>query len=132
MRKTYKLLKDLPEHRKGLVVQEACDDGDQEYVSLTHDASIVVDDYARFFGDNVIKFSRKAVEDQPQWFVEVFEVEPQYMTRDELDQWEAFKRGKTGHTTTAAQSPAKRSWTPAMRSAQSRRMKAYWKRKNAA
>ncbi|MBT8161434.1 MULTISPECIES: hypothetical protein [Arthrobacter] len=79
-RRTFKLIKDTPIHKKGTLFQEQCDDGTQPYIVLN---PAKYDDFS-------IK-DRKLVEEQPQWFVEVLQVEPQYMTREELDKWEAFK-----------------------------------------
>lgn len=83
-RRTFKLIKDTPTLTKGAILQEACDDGTQEYVLLSSD-------FDKDHGSQPSIYNRALVEEQPSWFVEVFAVEPQYMTREELDQWEAFK-----------------------------------------
>jgi hypothetical protein len=89
-RKTYKLIKDTPTVKKGAIYQKANDHWSEEYVLLDEsfrkssqrpDAKVAI-------------WDRSLVEDQPEWFVEVFKVTPEYMTREELDQWEAFKAGK--------------------------------------
>lgn len=71
-RRTFRLLKDTPEVGKGALVQEACDDGNQEYVLL--DGEFLSDatdsDYHDYF-DSLPNFSRNTVEDQPDWFEEV-------------------------------------------------------------
>lgn len=67
-RRTFRLLKDTPEVSKGALFQEACDDGDQEYILLDH-SYIVPDDYFDFYKS--ISFSRETVEEQPAWFEEV-------------------------------------------------------------
>ncbi|AZI61818.1 hypothetical protein RQN9TF_12530 [Rhodococcus qingshengii] len=95
-RRTFKLTKELPELAKGALVQEKCDDGDQDYTVL--DQSFIK--YEDEHGRKTVTYPRKAVEDEPNYFVEVFAVEPAYMTQDELDQFEAFK--------ISAKKPAKR------------------------
>lgn len=95
-RRTFKLTKELPELIKGALVQEKCDDGDQDYTVL--DQSFIK--YEDEHGRKTVTYPRKAVEDEPNYFVEVFAVEPAYMTQDELDQFEAFK--------ISAKKPAKR------------------------
>ena len=95
-RRTFKLTKELPELAKGALVQEKCDDGTQDYIAL--DNSQIK--YALEDGRKSLTYPRKAVEDEPNYFVEVFAVEPAYMTQDELDQFEAFK--------ISAKKPAKR------------------------
>lgn len=95
-RRTFKLTKELPELTKGALVQEKCDDGDQDYTVL--DQSFIK--YEDEHGRKTVTYPRKAVEDEPNYFVEVFAVEPAYMTQDELDQFEAFK--------ISAKKPAKR------------------------
>jgi hypothetical protein len=128
MRKTYKLLKELHNVKKGAFYQEACDDGDQEYMLITREH------YKGSDNQECVVTDRSIVEDQPQWFVEVFQVTPQYMTREELDQWEAFKGRKAPRQVVSGEpSIAKRkvNWTPAMRAAQARRMKQYWNQRRA-
>lgn len=86
-RRTFKLLKELPDVRKGALFQERCDDGTQPYDLLT------TDDYKGSNWDNKSRlgFSDRALlENQPAWFVEVFPVSPQYMTQPELDEYKAF------------------------------------------
>lgn len=95
-RRTFKLTKELPELTKGALVQEKCNDGTQDYIAL--DNSQIK--YALEDGRKSLTYPRKAVEDESNYFVEVFAVEPAYMTQDELDQFEAFK--------ISAKKPAKR------------------------
>ena len=83
-RRTFKLLKDLPDAKKGALFQEECEDGTQPYSIIDGG-----DDCAYRYQD------RANVENNPKWFVEVFQVEQQYMTQEELDQFEAFKKSKT-------------------------------------
>ena len=86
-RKTYKLIKELPELKKGALLQEKCDDGTQDFKALDDDFV----KYTNEHGKRVFEYPRQAVENEPSYFVEVFKVTPQYMTREELDQWEEFK-----------------------------------------
>lgn len=104
-RRTFKLLKDTIAIRKGALYQEQCDDGTQPYEMITPEFNK---------SDTVTKaiyHDRSLVEDQPQWFTEVFKVQPEYMTQAELDQWEAFK---------ASQAKPKRVRKPAAKKAVSR------------
>lgn len=89
-RKTYRLLKGTAELRVGAVVQEKCDDGDQDFIVL--DESFVK--YPNESGGKRYTLPRQAVESEPKWFVEVFQVEPQFMTREDLDEWKAFQSRK--------------------------------------
>ena len=88
-RRTFKLLKDLPDIKKGALFQEDCDDGTQPYSLFTKDSYKGSDISV---ADDIEFNDRKLVEDAPDWFVEVFKVTPQYMTQPEIDQWEAFKK----------------------------------------
>ncbi|NDZ93299.1 hypothetical protein G3I13_01810 [Streptomyces sp. SID6673] len=88
-RKTYKQLKDSVTVKKGALWQEACDDGDQEYVLL--DSA-----FNRDPRQTQRIYDRSLVEDDSKNFVEVFQVNPSYMTREELDRWEAFQKRKSG------------------------------------
>jgi hypothetical protein len=128
-RKTYKLIKDTPTIKKGAIYQEACDDGTQEYVLL--DKSFLRGSWPT---NSTIKiFDRSLVEDAPQFFVEVFQVEPQYMTAPELEQWDAFKATKTKKLVAKVEAVVTKSaWTPARRKAQSAKIKAAWAAKKAA
>lgn len=94
-RRTFKLIKETPEYKVGTLFQEACDDGDQEYIVITRDLLKFEDANA----DNQPSYERVEVETQPQWFVEVFKVEPEYMTREQLDAFEAFKKQKVAKVT---------------------------------
>ncbi|MGO4470371.1 hypothetical protein AB4Y95_00330 [Arthrobacter sp. M-10] len=136
-RKTYKLIKETPELRKGALFQEACDDGTQEYVLLDHTAH---KGGSAPSGQRYAIFDRPLVENAPQWFVEVFQVEPQFMTATELEQWKAFKKtpkkidldSSNAHPDHAAAVAKKKSaWTPARRKAQSAKIKAAWAAKKA-
>lgn len=88
MRRTFKLLKDTPGVNKGALYQERCDDGDQPYDLISLDSR-------KGSNKDLIGFEdRTLVEDAPEWFVEVFKVEPEYMTREELDRYHVFLKGK--------------------------------------
>ena len=85
-RRTFKLLKDTPTVRKGALLQEDCDDGTQPY-------SFLSSNFNKTDSITLGKITdRSLVEEQPQWFVEVFKVTPEYMTQLELDQWNKFKK----------------------------------------
>lgn len=127
-RRTFKLIKETPEYKVGTLFQEACDDGDQEYIVITRDLLKFEDANA----DNQPSYERVEVETQPQWFVEVFKVEPEYMTREQLDAYQAFlgqkKRGRPVGSKTKKAAPTTKakmaaSWTPERRKAQARRMR---------
>jgi hypothetical protein len=131
-RRTFKQLREDPTVKAGAIWQEACDDGDQEYVLLNYETH-------HKGGTRVHISERELVENQPKWFVEVFQVTPQYMTREELDQWEAFKGRKSYgriKSDLMAVQPARKGrgyvWTPAQKRAHSRRMKKMWAAKRAA
>ena len=86
-RRTFRQIKESDTVKKGAVWQEMCDDGTQPYE--------LVDGTYHKDGSTTPRIdNRSLVEEQPTWFVEVFEVEPQYMTAEELKQWEAFKKGQ--------------------------------------
>lgn len=133
-RRTFKLIKSTPTMKAGAILQEQCDDGTQPYIMLNVDTHCLESNAAPRIEN------RALVEDAPKWFVEVFQVEPQFMTQVELDQWEAFKassKRKVAKTATAGavaavKKPGGYKWTPAQRKAQSARIKAYWAAKNAA
>lgn len=84
-RRTYRLIKDLPGLSKGLLVQEACDDGDQEYVSINHDDFMKFEDWSNFF--DKASFSREEVEQNPTWFEEV---EQSWFSKIQLATYKAF------------------------------------------
>lgn len=88
-RRTFRLLKEIPELKKGALLQEACDDGDQEYVLLDRSHLKFAEDYAVYF-DGVPTFSRETVENQPKFFEEVFPVSPSFMNADQLKKHAAF------------------------------------------
>ncbi|MDV7992094.1 hypothetical protein [Rhodococcus sp. IEGM 1374] len=86
-RRTFKQLKESVTVRKNALWQEACDDGTQEYILLDQTNNKDSRNTQRIY-------DRSLVEADSANFVEVFAVTPQYMTRVELDQWEAFKAVK--------------------------------------
>lgn len=71
-RRTFRLLKDTPELEKGALVQEACDDGDQNYILLDFEqmSDATYGDWTDYFSGN-FALSRDTVEQQPEWFEEV-------------------------------------------------------------
>ena len=88
-RRTFKLLKDTPTLKKGALYQEACDDGTQEYILISPEFYKGSDNPSGCITD------RSMVEKNPDWFVEVFKVTPEYMTREEIDKYHSFIGKKT-------------------------------------
>lgn len=84
-RKTFKQLNDTITIKKNALWQEACDDGTQEYVLLD-------ESFNRDPRQTQRIYDRSLVENDPKHFVEVFKVTPEYVTREELEQWESFKK----------------------------------------
>lgn len=69
MRETYILLKDSPELKKGALIQEECDDGDQDFRCINEP------EYKKEKDDDVdILYSRAVVENNPDWFQKVIVV----------------------------------------------------------
>ena len=87
-RRTFRLKKDSPTMMKGAILQEQCDDGTQPYIMLNQSTHCKDPSYS------ISIAKRELVEEQPSWFEEVFQVEPQFMTRPELDLFDAFKAQK--------------------------------------
>lgn len=87
-RRTFKQLKDTFSVKKGALYQEDCEDGTQSYSLITPE---------HYKGSDRVKASyrdRTIIEKQPEWFVEVFKVEPEYMTKEELDRYKDFISGR--------------------------------------
>lgn len=89
-RRTFRLVKETAEFKKGTLVQEACDDGDQEYRVL-NDTGAKFDDLDDY--DLPKAFSRKTVEENKAFFEEVFPVEPAFMNAAELEAYQGFVAG---------------------------------------
>jgi len=126
-RRTFKLIKDTPAIKKGALFQEECEDGTQPYIFITPESR------KGESSDAVMRFQdRSLVEGQPEWFEEVYKVDPEYLNAADTTRWEDFKKtlGKrtyTKKTKAVTGAPKKKTgykWTPAMRKAQSERMKA--------
>lgn len=115
-RRTFRQVKETVDTKRGSLWQEECDDGTQPYMLITKDLHK---------GDHpdINYRDRKLVEEQPEWFVEVFQVEPQYMTADEIAQWEAFKSHKPTIYLRESQAKKTTTWTPERRARQSEIMK---------
>ncbi len=64
MRKTFILLKDTPELRKGAILQEDCDAGDQDF-------SCINKGHIKMKDQDGTSYSRDVVMKQPNWFEEV-------------------------------------------------------------
>ena len=64
MKKRYILLKNSPELKKGAIVEEACDDGDQGF-ECKDESMLHNDEQSSVF------YNRKTVTQNPEWFEEV-------------------------------------------------------------
>lgn len=126
-RRTYKQIRETPGIKKGAIFQEQCDDGTQPYEMIT--PQFIKGTETRTFTIT----DRKLIEEQPEWFVEVFKVEPEYMTKEELDRYHEFlgkkKPTTVAKTTSRKTRPGRHVRTPEMRAAQAKRMKAFYARK---
>lgn len=85
-RRTFRLLKETYHLEKGALLQEGCDDGTQRYNAISGVKAI-------FNGATVGNIPRPAIEKQPEWFVEVFQIVPEYATKEEIKKFKA-KRAK--------------------------------------
>lgn len=94
-RRTFRLIKDAPEIKKGILVQENCDEGNQEYVTLNMDKFMRFDDWTKYFSSPSNSFSRDTVEQNPEWFEEVFPATEQWLTKEERDNLAKFLGGQT-------------------------------------
>ena len=86
-RRTFKVVKETPELKVGTIVQEECDDGDQDYVTLDEKGN-------KFKDQTGTRYSRHVVEKQPMWFEEVFPAVDIYLSKDDLKKFKAFMRAK--------------------------------------
>lgn len=84
-RRTFKQLTPSIHVKKDALWQKACDDGTQEYVLLDESFNKDPRQTQRIYDWSL-------VEEDTRNFVEVFKVHPEYMIREELDEWEAFKK----------------------------------------
>lgn len=89
-RRKFKLIQELPELRKGAIVEEACDDGTQDYEVLDESHIKYKGEDGKFY----CCLPREAVENEPKWFVEVFPASEVYLTKSELSDFEKFLKGK--------------------------------------
>ncbi len=80
-RRTFRLLKPTYELKKGALLQEECDDGNQDYVAI--------DDDSITWTNHSVSVHRVIVEKSPDWFVEVFPIHPEYATKEEIKQLKA-------------------------------------------
>lgn len=80
MRKKYILLKDSPELRKGAIVEEKCDNGDQSY-------TIITPEYIKFKDQGGTTYSRDTVMKSPEWFEEIV---PLYCPANLIEKVEKF------------------------------------------
>ena len=65
MKKRYILLKDSPELKKGAILEEKCDTGNQGFDCIN------TNEYQTFGDHGGISYSRKAVMESPDWFEEL-------------------------------------------------------------
>lgn len=86
-RRTFRVIKDTPELKKGAIIQEACDDGTQDYVSLNKSD-------LKFNDQRGIAYTRKVVESQPTFFVEVFPLVAPWGTKEEVAKVKKLLRSK--------------------------------------
>lgn len=63
MKKQYIVVKETPELKKGAIVEEECDDIEQGYECITKNLIK--------HSDRGVRFHRKVVEQQPEWFEEI-------------------------------------------------------------
>lgn len=89
-RRTFKLVKETPTIKKGAIMQEACDDGTQEYILL--DMSFWKD--TEFPNANSVKIYKRSLVEDSSFYVEVFKVDPEYMTAEELKKHNEFMAKK--------------------------------------
>lgn len=90
-RRTFRLLKNTSELKKGAIIQEMCDDGNQDYCVLTHSDI----KYTNEAGDLCYIAPRGSVENEPKWWTEVFQVAPNYLTKEEVVEYtKAIKKAK--------------------------------------
>lgn len=93
-RRTFKLLVETPTLRKGAVYQEACDDGTQQYELLDKSFNKEYDVENLDSRNSGSIHNRDLVENNPKHFVEVFKVEPEYMTAHDLVLYKEFLSSK--------------------------------------
>ncbi len=65
MRKRYILLKDTADLKKGAIVEEECDNGNQGYVCFN------LEKYRQCEKQTKVCFARCTVMEQPEWFQEL-------------------------------------------------------------
>lgn len=92
-RRTFRLLKDTDFLAAGTLVQEDCDDGNQQYSVLDFDDAVLYDDFDDFedYELESHSLSRKAVEENPEWYEEV---EMTWTTKIKQAVKRATKKGK--------------------------------------
>ncbi|MEK6879990.1 MAG: hypothetical protein AABY22_10300 [Nanoarchaeota archaeon] len=65
MKKRYILLKDSPELKKGAILEEKCDNGDQGFDCIN------INEYQKFDDQGATYYSRKTIMEGPDWFEEL-------------------------------------------------------------
>ncbi len=66
-KRTFRLLKESPELKKGAIMIDKCDDGDQGFKNLNNDNLKYYDEEA----GNYVTYSMDTILKQPEWFEEV-------------------------------------------------------------
>jgi hypothetical protein len=80
MRKKYILLKDTPELKKRAIVEEACDNGDQNYFVITKNN-------IKFKDQTGVEFTRDTVMKNPEWFEEIISIEVPKEFKNEVEKF---------------------------------------------
>jgi hypothetical protein len=68
MRKKYILLKDCPELKKGAILEEKCDNGNQDYRCIT------IETHRKFPDQREVIYSRDTIMKNPTWFKEIKQI----------------------------------------------------------
>lgn len=89
-RRTFRLTKETADLKKGAILQEKCDDGDQDYTVL--DESFIK--YENEEGRKVVEYPRGAVEKEPKWFEEVLPLTEAWGTKEELKAFKEFQKAQ--------------------------------------
>lgn len=80
MRARYILLKDTPELKKGAIVEEKCDNGDQEFATISTEWNQKEDQGSTLY-------SRKVVMESPEWFAKV---DVLWLTMEQIEKVKKF------------------------------------------
>lgn len=86
MQRTFKLLKNSVELKKGAILREKCDDGDQDFETISREH--IKAQEGRCY------YNRKNVINNPEWFEEVFSLGDIFFTQKVVDKFKKFLKGK--------------------------------------